>query len=196
MNCPDVGCCLAFGSARPGRHGAHRRIHCVRAPDRQGIRKRLDVSAPGGRSCRQDPSKGNIVQSTTVAVLKAIDEEDFDAKWVYTHTDRNAGHRYEHYTARQRLFRYLNLAASSNRELRGAGPCAQRFLRWLHAGRVALRQDHRTDRAHSRLCSICRPGRCRNRRHAAPGRICILGSPASGHRVRMRRYLCHDRELA
>ena len=115
---------------------------------------------------------------------------------IYPHTDRDARHRHEHRTTRQRLLRNLSLIASGNRGLRRARPRAERLFRRLHPGGVSLRQRHRTDRSHSCLRRICRLGRRRHCHHAAPHRIARLGDPARDRWLRLCRDFRHHRELA
>ena len=73
--------------------------------------------------------------------------------------------------ARQWLLWHLHFLASGDRELRRdhGRSGAQQLFRRLHARRIALRTHHRADRAHPRLCRLCRPRRRRDCGHATPG---------------------------
>ena len=76
-----------------------------------------------------------------------------------------------------------------------AGLCSAATSPALRSARCAATGSS-PDRPHPRLCRLRRPGRRRDRRHAAPGRGAPLAGAACAGRLRLRRVVRHDRELA
>src|SRR5215469_18254558 len=119
-------------------------------------------------------------------------------EWVDASADRNAHRRDERHPTRQRLLYHAHLLAGGSREIqRNFGwSDTQQLFRGLYIGSVAQRRNYRAGRTYSRLCRLCWLGRRSDRGDADPDRTKLVGDPSCDCRLRLRRSLCHYRELA
>ena len=86
--------------------------------------------------------------------------------------------------------------AIENFEATMAGLVLSSYFAGFNVGRVALRTDHRAGWAHPRLRRLRWDGGRRDRGDAAAARTAALAGPAGSRRLRLRRALHHNRELA